>query len=100
MSRIACYSPFLALLLTACGSTEVIPEPVVIETVRTEFVPIPPDLLAVHVKSEVPESLTWSELAQLWVADRENLDKANANLKAIAEIGKNLPDIDARDSIE
>lgn len=87
LSRNACLPLFLLTFLVGCGSTQIIDKPVPIEVPGpVEWREIPPDLLIQHVKSDIPETLTWSEVAQLWTADRENLDILNAQILGIKSL--------------
>ena len=66
-------------ILAGCGSTQIIEKPVPVEVPGpVEWREIPQDLFVIHQKSTIPETLTWSEVAQLWTADRETIDLLNA----------------------
>lgn len=51
-----------------------------------EYVRIPGRLLIIHTLSDVPDSITYGELIELWAADRASLDKANGQLSAIGSL--------------
>ena len=84
--------------ISGCSNQEVItPQPEIIEVPGpVQWREIPPDLLVIHNKSTIPETLTWSEVAQLWTADRETIDILLGNLLAINSLGD--PDGDIEDS--
>lgn len=75
---------FLTIFLTACGTERVVEKPVVVEVPGpVEYVPVPGDLLIRHIKTTVPESLTYGEALQLWAEDRAIIDTQNGQLAAI-----------------
>ena len=51
-----------------------------------EWREIPQDLLIQHNKSTIPETLTWSEVAQLWTADRETIGILNSQILGIISL--------------
>lgn len=76
---------YLLSWLAACGGIEpVIPDPVVVEIVRVERVPVPVDLLTQRPKTVIPEVLTYGEAIEAWAEDRASLDIQNAKLREIA----------------
>ena len=84
-----------------CGHTEHIPDPVVVEVPGpVQWRPIAPELLTLHLPSDIPESASYGDAMQLWNADRESLKLMIANVRAISDLGKNLPDIEGEDSVE
>ena len=71
------------------GCNEVIVEkPVLVEVPGpTEFVGVPSELLIMHAPSTIPDTLTWGEAGQLWIADRESIAILNAQINAISGLG-------------
>lgn len=88
MSRIlALTSLCLALSLSACGSVKVVEKPVPVEVVRTEYVPVPFQLVRPRQLQTVPDTMTYGDAMILWARDREALRNANAQLIAIGKLG-------------
>ena len=73
--------------LNGCANEVLVPEPVIVEVVTVERLPVPADLLIQRTKSTVPEALTYGDGLQLWAEDRANLDSVNAQLGAIDGLG-------------
>ena len=77
-----------AFILHGCASERIVTSPTIVEVPGpVQYVPIPPDFLVLHQKSDIPENLTWSEAAQLWAADRETIDILIGNLLGIKALG-------------
>ena len=75
----------MLVFLTACAPTRIVEKPVPVEIAGpVEFVAVPEDLLVIHLKTDIPPTITYGEGALLWAADRESLDKANGQLAGIA----------------
>lgn len=74
------------LWLTACATERIVEKPVPVEIVKTEYVPIPTDLLRVEPKQVVPEQLTYGQAIELWAEDRASLEKVNGRLKAVGSL--------------
>ena len=89
LNRNVCLLLCLSISLVACGANEVIIEkPVPVEVPGpVQWREIPPDFLVLHQKATIPESLTWSEAAQLWAADRQTIDILLGNLLGIKALG-------------
>ena len=71
------------IFLGACATERVVTETVPVEVVKFERVPVPSDLLVLHQKSTIPESVTYGESLQLWSADRTTIDILLGQLRAI-----------------
>jgi hypothetical protein len=85
--KTAFLSPFLLLLLTACGTERVVERPVIHEVVRVEWREIPADLTARCPKSEIPDSLTFGQAVELWAEDRAAIEQCNGKLAGIESLG-------------
>ena len=84
--------PYLTiwLLVSACSSQEVIvPKPRVVEVPGpVQWREIPDQLLIEHQPTTLPETLTWGEAAQLWIADRETIRLLLAQIQGIKSLGE------------
>lgn len=80
--KVVLISLFL-LTLSACSTTEIVEKPVPVEVVKTEFVPVPADLVAEIPKNTVPDGLTFADALELWSEDRAIIDTLNARLRGI-----------------
>lgn len=74
------------MLLTACGSTEIVTQPVPVEVEVTKFIPVPSEHLVQRIPSTLPEVLTYGEALQLWAEDRASIRTLNGQLRAIEEL--------------
>jgi hypothetical protein len=87
MSKLASAYLSLALLLSACGSREVLVDrPVPVEVVRVEYVQIPTDLTVERPKAPVPPDLNYGEAIALWSEDRARIDTLNGQIRAIRSL--------------
>ena len=94
MNKYAYLLVCLPIFSTGCVREVIVEKPVPVEVPGpVQFIEIPPDLLVLHQKATIPESLTWSEAAQLWTADRQTIDILLGNLLGIQALG----DSDASD---
>lgn len=53
------------------------------EVVRTEYVPVPSDLLVLRQPSTIPDTLTYGEAVTLWAVDRATIETLLGQLQAI-----------------
>jgi len=74
------------MLLAGCANERIIEKPVPVEVVRVERIPIPADLLVLHNKTTIPETVTYGETLQLWAADRGIIDTLLGQLDAIRSL--------------
>lgn len=76
----------LAILSTGCARTEVVERPVPVEVVKYEQVPVPADLLSPIPPQVVPDALSFAQALELWIEDREAIERLNGRLRAIQEL--------------
>ena len=79
---------FPVLLLTACATERIVEKPVPVEVIRVEQTPVPDDLLILHAKTTIPDTLTYGEAIQLWAEDRALVDILNGQLIAIGKLNE------------
>ncbi len=73
-------------MISGCGSTEIVTEPVIVEVPVTKFVPVPAEHLAEQLPSTIPEKPTYGEIISLFAQDRAAIQTLNAQLRAIREL--------------
>lgn len=75
------------LLLTACASEVIKPQPVPVPVPGpVQWREVPPKLLLMRQKTTIPETATYGEALQLWVEDRSTIDKLLGQLQGIASL--------------
>ena len=84
--------PFLLLFLTSCGSERVIEKPVIHEVVRIERIAVPSEHLVRHIKTTIPETISYGEAIQLWSEDRAIIEIQNGQLEAIEVLNDAVDD--------
>lgn len=80
--------------VTACGGTEVVRQPEIVEVVRHKTVNVPAELLKPCVKRPVPDDLTYGAAMVLWAEDRAALDACDGQISGIGVLsdGSEQPD--------
>lgn len=78
----------LLILLAACGTERIVEKPVVVEVVKTEWREVPPDLLLECIKPEIPDGITWGELAVKLGEAIAEIETCNGQLRAIGSLGQ------------
>ena len=81
--------PLLCLLIfcQACAPTRVVTKPEVVTVTKTEWKPVPADLVKPENPAEIPNSVTYGDALALWAEDRRSLAIVNGRLKAIESLG-------------
>lgn len=80
------------LTFAACTQTEVVPDPVIVEVVKVERVPVPADLMVRRSPVEIPESVTYGQIIQLHLVDRATIETLNSQLQAIEALNDGSDD--------
>lgn len=74
------------MLLSACGTERVIPQPEIVRVEVTKVIPVPADLTAQRPVTAIPDGVTYGEAAVLWAKDRETVKVLNTQLEGIQSL--------------
>ncbi len=77
---------FLLISLAACGSTEIVTQPVPVEVEVVRYIAVPSEHLVERAPSTIPERPTYADIITLFAADRASIVTLNAQLRAIREL--------------
>ena len=78
----------LTISLTGCATERIVEVPVPVEIIRTEYIPVPGDLLTPLPKATIPNGLTYGQALERWYSDRATIDKLNALLLGIKSLNE------------
>ena len=78
---------FLLPFLIACAPTRVVTKPEVVTVTKTEWRPVPADLVTPENPSAIPNGVTYGDALALWAEDRKSLAIVNGRLAAIKSLG-------------